>query len=481
MKNPLTVAGEDQLAADRQGTDQLRKPSRVPVVSAILRYFASGPDKPPLRDPQQIERLYKRYRITVMTLITVGYGIAYMCRLGLSVVKKPLIDDGIFSADQLGTIGSAIFYAYAFGKLVNGFLADHANMKKFLAFGVLVSALINIFMGWSTVLWVWVVLWALNGWFQGFGAPAGVVAMSQWFSNRERGTYYGIWSTAHPLGEGLTFALLAAMVTWFGWRAGFVGPGVICVVLAIALYVFMEDRPQTMGLPAVADWKNDYIAKPADGAGKPKTTWQMQLSILRYPSIWVLAFSSALMTMTRYAMNDWGMLYLQEAKGYSGIAAGGLLAAKSLAGLAGCASYGFISDKLFRARRPPMNLICGVVEILSLVVMFAIPPGHPLVVTVMLLVYGFAITGLITSLGGLFAIDIAPKKAAGAAMGFIGVFSYVGAAIQERISGILIRHGTTMVNGVRQYDFHSALVFWLGTSVVSMILATSLWRVRAND
>jgi OPA family sugar phosphate sensor protein UhpC-like MFS transporter len=99
----------------------------------------------------------------------------------------------------------------------------------------------------------------------------------------------------------------------------------------------------------------------------------------------------------------------------------------------------------------------------------------------MLLVYGFAITGLITSLGGLFAIDIAPKKAAGAAMGFIGVFSYVGAAIQERISGLLIRQGTTMVNGVRQYDFHNTIVFWLGTSVVSLILATSLWRVRAND
>jgi OPA family sugar phosphate sensor protein UhpC-like MFS transporter len=66
-------------------------------------------------------------------------------------------------------------------------------------------------------------------------------------------------------------------------------------------------------------------------------------------------------------------------------------------------------------------------------------------------------------------------------MGFIGVFSYVGAAIQERISGLLIRQGTTIVNGVRHYDFHNTVTFWLGTSIVSLILATSLWRVRAND
>jgi OPA family sugar phosphate sensor protein UhpC-like MFS transporter len=456
-------------------------PRRASIPSRMLKFFATGPDRPLLTGQAKIDRLYKRYRILVMTAITLGYGIAYMCRLGLSVVKKPLIDGGLFTADQLGTIGSSIFYAYAFGKLINGFLADHANIKKFLAFGVLISALINIFMGWSAVLWVWVLLWALNGWFQGFGAPAGVVSMSQWFSNRERGTYYGIWSTAHPLGEGLTFVILSALVSWFGWRAGFVGPGIICVGLAVAMYASLQDRPRTLGLPAVADWKKDQAPKIADSTQKVKSTWQMQLSILMYPSIWVLAISSAAMTMTRYAMNDWGMLYLQESKGYSGMAAGGLLALKSLAGLAGSASYGYVSDKVFGSRRPPMNLVCGVLEILSLVVMFAVPPGHPLVITAMLLIYGYAITGLITSLGGLFAVDIAPKKAAGAAMGFIGVFSYVGAAIQERVTGVLVGQGATIVNGVRQYDFHNAIIFWLGTSVVSLALATSLWRVRAND
>ena len=447
----------------------------------VIRFFATGKNQPPLADAMKIDRLYKRKRTLIMTAITLGYGIAYMCRLGLSVVKKPLIDGGFFTAEQLGTIGASIFYAYAFGKLANGFLADHANIKKFLAFGVLMSALANLLMGWSAVLWIWVVLWAVNGWFQGFGAPAGVVSMSQWFSNKERGTYYGIWSTAHPIGEGLTFALLSVLVSWFGWRAGFLGPGIICVGLAVAMYFSLDDRPQTLGLPAVADWKNDHPSESAKAAVKGKSTWQMQISILAYPSIWVLAISCAAMTMTRYAMNDWGMLYLQEAKGYSDVAAGGLLALKSLAGMAGSASYGFVSDKVFGARRPPMNLVCGVLEILSLVVMFTIPPGHPWVITAMLLVFGYAITGLITSLGGLFAVDIAPKKAAGAAMGFIGVFSYVGAAIQERISGVLIGRGTTFVNGVRQYDFHKAILFWLGSSIISLLLATSLWRVRENS
>jgi len=416
-----------------------------------------------------------------MTSITLGYGVAYTCRIGLSVVKKPLIDGGIFTAEQLGVIGSAIFYGYAFGKLFNGFLADHANVKKFLATGIFLSALVNLFIGWSPLLWVWIVLWGINGWFQGFGAPAGIVSLSQWFSNQERGRWYGIWSTAHSIGEGLTFVGSSALVTYLGWRAGFVGPGILCIVLAAVLYFFLQDRPQTLGLPPVAEWKNDHGDVPTDAAGKPKTTWEMQLSILKLPSIWVLAFASAAMYMTRYGMNSWGMLFLQESKGYTDLQAGGLLALNPVAGVAGCVAYGFISDKLFRAKRPPVNLICAVMEIVSLLIIFFAPSGHPYLISFAFLLYGFSINGLVTSLGGLFAVDIAPKKAAGAAMGFIGVFSYLGAALQERISGFLIGQGTTVVNGVRQYDFHHALIFWLGMSVISTVLAASLWRAKVSD
>ena len=451
------------------------------LINRIFRFFAAGRDKPLIVDQGQIDRQYRRHRLAVIVAITLGYGIAYTCRLGLSVVKKPLIDANIFSADDLGKIGSTLLYAYAVGKLVNGFLADHANIKRFLAAGILLSAVVNLFMGWSHLLWVWIALWGLNGWFQSFGAPAGVVSISQWFSNKERGRFYGIWSTAHPVGEGLTFVASSAVVSYFGWRAGFSIPGIVSVVLAVAVYFMVQDRPRTLGLPAVADWKNDHAAPAAAGAGPAKSTWQTQLSILKLPSIWILAFASATMYVTRYAMSGWGILYLQEAKGYSIVQAGSLMALYPLAGLAGCVSYGFISDKLFQARRPPVNLTCAVLEISALAFMFFSAPGHPVLLAGAFLVYGFSLSGLLVSLGGLFAVDIAPKRAAGAAMGFIGVFSYIGAAIQERISGILIQNGTTWVNGVRHYDFHHVILFWIGASMVSMILAASLWRAKVSD
>lgn len=442
-----------------------------------FRFFATGDDQSEIQDKATVNRLYKKYRLNVMLAITVGYGLAYPLRLALNIVKKPLIDGGIFTAMDLGNIGSALLYAYALGKLTNGFLADHANVKKFFAFGVLISSLLNIAMGWSVVLLVWIVLWGLNGWFQGFGAPTGAVTLSNWYSKKERGLIYGIWSTAHAIGEGLTFLVSSTIVAFWGWQAGFFGPGLFCITVAFGIYVFLEDRPQTLGLPSIANWKNDH----SGSSEKPLTTKQAQFKLLKMPAIWILGLASASMYMTRYAINSWGILYLQEAKGYSLIESGAILSLNTFAGIIGCVAFGWISDKFFAARRPPVTLIFGAIEVISLFIIFFSPPGNVLLLTSAFFIYGFTLSGLLAVLGGLFAIDIAPKGAAGAAMGFIGVFSYVGAGLQDQISGFLIQSNSTTLDNVLTYNFSPVIVYWIGSSIISMILAATLWRIKVKD
>ena len=326
-------------------------------------------------------------------------------------------------------------------------------------------------------MWLSALLWGLNGWFQSLGAPGGVVAMTAWFSNRERGRYYGIWSTAHSIGEGLTFIGVGTVVAVLGWHWGFLAPAIAGVATALIAYALLQDRPRTLGLPTVADWRNDHYGSPKTSDGN---VFRTQLSILKIPAIWVLALSSATIYVTRYAINSWGVLYLQEARGYSLPAAGTLLMISTIAGMAGAVAYGFISDKAFNARRPPVNLLFALFELAGLGLIFFGPTTLPSLVAGMIL-FGIGLTGLVTSLGGLFAVDICPKRVAGAAMGLIGIFSYIGAAIQENISGHLIERGMTVVDGVRTYDFSTVVWFWVGSSFVSMLLAASLWRVRLRD
>jgi OPA family sugar phosphate sensor protein UhpC-like MFS transporter len=448
------------------------------MANALLKFFATGEDKPCIEDRETIDAMFRKHRFRVMLAITLGYGVIYTCRLALGVVKKPLIDEGIFSPVELGMIGSALYYAYAIGKLTNGFLADHANMKRFLAFAFLMTAVCNFAMGLTTAVWTATIIWGLNGWFQSFGAPGGVVAMTAWFSNRERGRAYGIWSTAHSIGEGLTFIGVGSVVAWLGWRFGYFVPAAFGIGATALMYWLVQDRPRTLGLPTVSDWKNDhYEEKPNPGI---KSVLGLQFSILRIPAIWVLCLSAATIYVTRYAINSWGILYLQEDRGLSLPMAGTVLMVSTIAGIAGAVAYGFVSDLVFGARRPPANLVFALLEIGGLLLFFYGPDTMPVMITGMIL-FGLGLTGLVTSLGGLFAVDIAPKRVAGAAMGVIGIFSYIGAGIQEYVSGQLIERGMQVVGETRSYDFGPAIAFWIGASVLSMLLAASLWRTRLRD
>ena len=444
----------------------------------MLKYFATGPDLP-VRTDDGVDSAFQRYRMRIILAITLAYAISYTCRLAINIVKKPLIDAGIFTPLELGMIVSALFYTYAAGKLINGFVADHSNVKRLFAAGMVLSALCNIAMGFSTLFWVTVMLWGLNGWFQSYGAPSCVVALASWFSNRERGRFYGIWSTAHSIGEGLTFAVVTALVAFGGWRWGFWGPGIATVVAGVAAFYAMADRPRTLGLPTVADWRNDHYAPPAADAPE-RGIFATQLSILAIPAVWILALASAANYVTRYAINSWGILYLQEARGYSLGEAGAMLTASTLAGIAGALAFGFVSDKFFGARRPPVNLLFGVLEIIGLLLLFYGPDSQAVVLLAVIL-FGLGMTGLVTSLGGLFAIDICPKRVAGAALGMVGVFSYIGAAVQEQVSGALIDSHMRIVGTERIYDFGPVIWFWIGCSIVATLLATALWNTKLRD
>ena len=101
-------------------------------------------------------------------------------------------------------------------------------------------------------------------------------------------------------------------------------------------------------------------------------------------------------------------------------------------------------------------------------------------VTAMVL-FGLGIGVLICFLGGLMAVDIAPKAAAGAALGVVGIASYLGAGLQDVMNGILIEGNKTVVNGTEVYDFSMVNWFWIGSAFLSVILTALVWNAKRND
>jgi len=89
----------------------------------IKTFYGTSKPVPPLQcGPKERDRLYRRLRFQSFLAGTVSYSLYYVCRTTLNVVKKPIIDSHALDAQQLGIISSALLFAYAAGKFVNGLL-----------------------------------------------------------------------------------------------------------------------------------------------------------------------------------------------------------------------------------------------------------------------------------------------------------------------------------------------------------------------
>ena len=420
---------------------------------------------------------FKRIRLTTFISATCGYAIYYVCRLSMNIVRKPIVDEGVFTETELGLIGSCLFFVYAVGKLANGFLADRCNVKRFMSTGLLLTAIVNLILGFADMFIVFAVLWGLNGWFQSMGAPAGVVSLNRWFSSKERGTYYGFWSASHNLGEAITFIVVALLVNWMGWRTGMIGASIIGTLGFLMLFFFMCDTPQSQGflLEQKLEQKSSGN-KPNDDVFK-----KAQKAVLKNPAIWILALSSAFMYISRYAVNSWGVFYLEAQKGYSTLDASFIISISSVCGIVGTVFSGWISDRFFKSSRNVPALVFGLMNVVSLCLFLLVPGTHFWLDATAMIIFGLGIGVLICFLGGLMAVDIAPNAAAGAALGVVGIASYIGAGLQDIMNGVLIEGNKTVVNGADVYDFTYVNCFWIGSAIVSLLLTLLVWNAKRNE
>lgn len=432
----------------------------------MLNYFKKSTPKSIISAESDQQVFYKKLKRQVFISATLGYGLYYVCRLSLNVVKKPIVDSGLLTESELGIIGSALFFSYAIGKLVNGFLADHSNIRRFMAIGLLVSAMANLIMGFTSGFIFFAICWGVNGWVQSMGAPSSVVSLSRWYKDKERGSFYGFWSTSHNIGEAITYILTAVVASYFGWIWGFRAAAVVGLLGALMISLFFHDTPESKGLPPVNE----------DFSEEKTSTWKEQKAVLKNVNVWLLAFASAFMYISRYAVNSWGPYYFEAAKGYTLTQANSLVAISSVCGILGTASSGFISDKFFKGRRNVPGLIFGLMNVFALSLFLLGPENMWWLDALSMVIFGLGIGALICLLGGLMAVDIASKRASGAALGIVGVMSYVAAGIQDIASGYLIESNKTIVNGETIYNFDSIGVFWIGAAITSLILGLFTWK-----
>ena len=441
-------------------------------MSSLYTFFRISKPRAEKVPAAEVEGTYRRLRSRTFWGVTVAYTLYYVCRMTLGVVKQPLIDGGVLTAGQLGIIGSAFYFVYALGKFLNGFIADYCNIRRFMAVGVGISALVNLLLG-MTGLWSWPaglmmaafsILWGMNGWVQSMGSPPGTISLSRWFPLKSRGTMYSIFSSTPQLGKSVSMIMTGFIVAAAGWQWGFLAAAVAGVIGLVVALAFISDTPESEGLPSVEELSGEPVQEK-------KPTSELQKWVFKHPGIWVIAISTAFLYITQHAVSDWGVLFLQKQKDFNLERATQVIGLAEVFGVAGNLAAGWLSDVLFRGNRVRPVVIAGIMAVLSLAGFLFLGGGFGLNMA-FVAVFSCSFSVVFCIVAGLRALDFVPRRATGAALGIVGISSYVAAGLQSVASGFLIDGFTS--DGL--YNFLPVSIFWIVACFLAFSLPVVGWK-----
>jgi OPA family glycerol-3-phosphate transporter-like MFS transporter len=421
-------------------------------------------------------------RRRVMNWLPVGmlYAFLYMGRYNLTVAKGVFEDMSDAAGNSLMTnadfgvifgIGTAV-YGTAF--LVNGPLTDRIGGKKALLIGGAGALLANAAMGWVAYAQatehlqvLLAALYAVNMYFQSFGAVSIVKINAPWFHVRERGVFGAIFGILISLGIYFAFDVGGLIVDELPVEWVFFVPSLLLMVAFLAVALLAANTPGEAGENDFDTADDTEEADDTEAAGGRAPVVDVFKKMLGNPIILTIAFIEFCSGFLRQAIMQWYRTYA-KAIGDTGSFVyenwGMLLCC---AGIMGGVFAGVISDRFFHSRRGPVAvLLYGLMlaGAIALVFMLGSPWLGPVIVFMSMCVIG--VHGM---LSGTASMDFGGRKNTGVAVGIIDGFVYAGTAVMAFTYGALLPEG----------DAAAELSNWTAWPVAMVPVAIlGLWLAR---
>jgi len=218
--------------------------------------------------------------------IWTSYAMFYFGRVNLSMVIPVILATyGDLSLYNVGFVASGFMLTYALGQFLHGQLSERFNPFVYMAIGLLGSAAMNCFLGFSAgFFWMLLIGEMLDGGFQSMGWSSAVRANAYTSSDIEKSAT--VLGTAYQVGNALAWIVCAFVIGQFGWQWGF---WAATIVMAIRGVVLLGTMPK-------------FEFKPRMLKERVKLT-------LSFPII-VAALSLCLLNMIRYGVITWIPTYL---------------------------------------------------------------------------------------------------------------------------------------------------------------------------
>ena len=371
------------------------------------------------------ESSLRAWRVRVFLATWLCYAGYYFCRRPFYVLKSQLGADLGFSPATLGTIGALYLLSYAIAQFLAGALGNRFGPRVMLLGGMAVSMAANIGFGVAASSTAFFALMTINGVAQATGWSAGVGTMACWFNRQERGRVMGVWATNFQAG-GVAANLMASFVLGHaGWRAALFSSVAVLGAVWLVVLTNQRNRPADVGLPTVRDADESASAAPDDGS----LGWTRDATV----NVILVGVYYFFLKLIRYALWSWVPFVLARNYGLEGSEAGYISTLFDVCGIPGVLLTGWLSDRVFGARRAGVSLLMTLAMALSCVLLYFAGQVSVTVFAVCIALIGFTLYGPDALLTGAGAMDIGSRRAATLAAGVISGIGSCGPIVQELV------------------------------------------------
>ncbi|GHT59340.1 MFS transporter [Endomicrobiia bacterium] len=413
---------------------------------------------------------FKYWQFRMMTVTWVAYAMSYAMRYMITVTMPFLEQNLGISKTQLGIFMTLNGLMYGLSKFVIGFVVHKFKASSFIACGLIVCAATSFIFGFSSTRIVMGFTWLIHGFFQGMFWPPISRLLSYWIPPNELATKTSLWNTSHCVGTIAIF-LIGPFLSflsfgWSGWRNIFFVPAIFAVITAVGVRFLIKDTPSSVGLPELSVGENSKKVKDTKEESAEYKSF-IKKRVFKNPYMWIVAVSNLFVYVIRFTVLTWGPTLLSQWKGMSITNSSFVTAAFEAVGIIGIVVCGWVTDKYFDGKG---HRVCAIAMTLSSLFMFLFVYVTSLHISlIMLITAGFFINAA-QSLILIVASNMATKRAAATANGFVGIWGYAATGITGVLLAIL----------QEKYGWSHVIELTVTLSTLGSILLFFAWKAKAT-
>ncbi len=367
------------------------------------------------------------YRWLILCVMALAYVFVCFHRLCPAVVAVDLQKALGASGGLMGILASAYFYPYALMQFPAGLLSDSFGPRKTVPAFLAIAGVGSVIFGLASGIGVAVAARVMVGVGVSMVVIPAMKIFSQWFRVREFAFATAILSLMGGVGA-LTAATPLALVTgWLGWRWAFALIGVGTLVMAVVVWLLVENRPQDKGWPSIAEIDHNGPGSPM--APTAISLWEGARTVVTERYFWPLAVWFFFSGGVFFGFGGlWAGPYLMHVYGLDRAEVGSVLNMLAVGLIVGSPLASTLSDKIFHSRKRVLALASALL-LADVLLLNLFPSGLPRSFLYPVFFVLTVCSAAILVIGFTAAKELFPLEIAGTSVGTVNLFPFLGGAI----------------------------------------------------